>query len=292
MSGARLSVLLAMALAFVVGAPDARAASLPGGAGPSKTGATKKKSSATTRNGGRIAAPVILFHINHRETLRLRIADDRGRPLRGLQQQVNRFLRCHYTKRQHAINPRLTRLIYETGRHFAGRRIEVVSGYRHPRVAKNKRSPHMKCLACDMRVSGVKNTELRDFFRQRFKNVGVGYYPNSSFVHLDVRKASAFWIDYSGPGENALYARDAYQDLATGRADRWRRSVIPTSWADEDEDSASGVTAPDGDPAPEAPPAEGEEAEGGEAEGEAAGASGGGEDSAATAFGGFSSPRL
>ena len=60
----------------------------------------------------------------------------------------------------------------------------------------------MKGLACDFRVVGVKNTELRDYLRHAFKHVGVGYYPNSSFVHLDVRQgASAFWIDYSGPGE-------------------------------------------------------------------------------------------
>ena len=105
----------------------------------------------------------------------------------------------------------------------AAAEIEVVSGYRHPKFAKNPRSPHMKGLACDMRVVGVKNTELRDFFRQRFKNVGVGYYPNSSFVHLDVRRgASAFWIDYSGPGENALYADNALEDL---RSWQWNPSV-------------------------------------------------------------------
>ena len=59
----------------------------------------------------------------------------------------------------------------------------------------------MKGLACDFRVEGVKTTELRDYLRKAFDKVGVGYYPNSTFVHLDVRKdRSAFWIDYSGPG--------------------------------------------------------------------------------------------
>jgi uncharacterized protein YcbK (DUF882 family) len=206
------------------------------------------------------AQPVILYHVNHRETLRLRMADDLGRPVRGLQGQINRFLRCHYTKKQKAMNPRLTRLLFEIGKHYAGRRIEVVSGYRHPRFAKNPRSPHMKGLACDMRVAGVKNTELRDFFRQRFKSVGVGYYPNSSFVHLDVRRgASAFWIDYSGPGETALYARNASEDLRTGRADRWKRTTINPAWADwPEEEEAPGA---DMRTAAEAAPVEGEEAE-------------------------------
>jgi hypothetical protein len=131
------------------------------------------------------------------------------------------------------MNPRLIALIYRTGRHWPGRRVEVVSGYRHPKFAKNPRSPHMKGLACDFRVVGVSNAELRDYLRHNFDKVGVGYYPNSSFVHLDVRKDhSAFWIDYSGPGERALYSSAPGEDLKSGRADRFHPSKIDTSWAE------------------------------------------------------------
>jgi hypothetical protein len=35
------------------------------------------------------------------------------------------------------MNPRLMRLLYQTGRHWPGRRLEIVSGYRNPSVAKN-----------------------------------------------------------------------------------------------------------------------------------------------------------
>ena len=59
---------------------------------------------------------VVLFHVNRRETLRFRIADDKGRPIKGMQKRMNTFLRCHLTNQQHAMNPRLLRLIYETGR--------------------------------------------------------------------------------------------------------------------------------------------------------------------------------
>jgi uncharacterized protein YcbK (DUF882 family) len=179
---------------------------------------------------------VTLYHVNHRETLDLRLVDDRGRPLRGVERRVNRFFRCHHTNAQARMHPRLVRLLYETGRSYPGRRIAVVSGYRHPKVAKNPRSPHKRGLACDLRVEGVKNTELRDFFRARFKGVGVGYYPNSSFVHLDVRDGpSAFWIDYSGPGESAMYAEDPRADVESGRAERWKPTTIDLSWADEPE---------------------------------------------------------
>ena len=242
--------MLALCSLVLVAPIGALAASLPSGsaaARPAKPAASGKVSTPATkpragaRTGGSKAPTVVLYHVNRKETLRLRLQDDKGRPVRGVRQSVDRFLRCHYTNRRHSIDPRLIKLIYETGKHYPGRRIEVVSGYRHPKVAKNPRSPHMKGLACDMRVVGVKNTELRDFFRSRFQKVGVGYYPNSSFVHLDVRRGgSAFWIDYSGPGENALYSQNAAEDLKTGRADRWRRATIDPAWA-ETEDPADSL---------------------------------------------------
>jgi hypothetical protein len=77
--------------------------------------------------------------------------------------------------------------------------------------------------------------------RSRFKNVGVGYYPNSSFVHLDVRRgSSAFWIDYSGPGQTALYADDPVFDLMTGRADSWKHTTIDPQWAEFEEPEDDG----------------------------------------------------
>ena len=192
--------------------------------------ASKKKAPKLPKNG-----PIVLYAVNRRETMALRLRDAQGRPVKGLQRRFDRFLRCHHTNTQHAMNPRLVRLIYQTGRHWPGHRVEVVSGYRHPSVAKNPRSPHMKGLACDFRIEGVKDTELRDYLRKTFDKVGVGYYPNSSFVHLDVRKdRSAFWIDYSGPGDRAVYSENPGQDLRTGRADQYHPSKIDDSWIDEE----------------------------------------------------------
>jgi hypothetical protein len=113
---------------------------------------------------------------------------------------------------------RLAELLYQTAEHFEYKKILVVAGYRAPRVAREKgnpKSPHKKGVACDFRVDGVENTQLRDFVRAAFDKVGVGYYPNSDFVHLDVgRKLSAFWIDYSKPGERAKYSKTPAEDLA------------------------------------------------------------------------------
>jgi uncharacterized protein YcbK (DUF882 family) len=205
---------------------------------------------------------VELFQVNRHETMQLKLRDERGRTVRGPQKRFDRFLRCHYTNQQHAMNPRLMTLLYSTGRHWPGHRLEVVSGYRHPSVAKNPRSPHMKGLACDFRVVGVSNTQLRDYLRSTYQKVGVGYYPNSSFVHLDVRKdRSAFWIDYSGPGERAIYSENPNQDLKSGRAENYHPTKIDEAWLNEeppdnDHSPAPGAVVPSAEPTgqPAAPP--------------------------------------
>jgi LysM repeat protein len=93
---------------------------------------------------------------------------------------------------------RLIRLIAQVSDQFGGRPLRVVSGYRTKSfVAASK---HKEGRALDFSIPGVPNEVLRDYLRT-LRNVGVGYYPNSSFVHLDVRGYNAFWIDYAGPGE-------------------------------------------------------------------------------------------
>jgi uncharacterized protein YcbK (DUF882 family) len=254
-SAARLLPFLAALV--LASAPAARARAADGGAQPPRVLVTAsqpavkaaakpviKPASPTGKKPGKTAkAPkvakkpktttVVLYHLNRRDTFVLRQRDMQRRP-KGFQKRFDRFLRCHYTNKQHAMNPRLVRLLYQTGRHWPGERIEVVSGYRSPTVAKNPRSPHMKGLACDFRVVGVKNTELRDYLRRNMQKVGVGYYPNSSFVHLDVRKdRSAFWIDYSGPGERAVYSQTPADDLKTGRADSYHPTKISDDWVND-----------------------------------------------------------
>jgi uncharacterized protein YcbK (DUF882 family) len=258
--------------------PAGKAASLTAtspGAGGARKGASRPR--PVPRNG-----PVELYAVNTHETLMLRLRDDKGRPMRGVQKRFDRFLRCHHTNVQHAMNPRLVRVLYQVGRHYPGRRVEVVSGYRHPSVAKNPHSPHMQGLACDFRVAGIKNADLRDFLRRDLQNVGVGYYPNSSFVHLDVRKdRSAFWIDYSGPGDRAMYSEAPGLDLRTGRADAYKPTRIDESW----------IHQPDVEPAP-AGADEGRGARnnvGGEEEGDDASLVGG-DSSGAPPSGGVSEP--
>ncbi|MFO0665989.1 MAG: DUF882 domain-containing protein [Polyangiaceae bacterium] len=109
------------------------------------------------------------------------------------------------TGANHSIDPRLIALVGVVSDHFAGRTIEVISGYR-PFTTKQytPHSNHNHGKAIDFRVVGVPNEVVRDFCRT-LHNTGCGYYPNSVFVHMDVRSSSAFWIDYSRPGEPPRY---------------------------------------------------------------------------------------
>jgi LysM repeat protein len=99
---------------------------------------------------------------------------------------------------------RLVRLIAKVSDTFGGRPIRVVSGYRTESYSLNSR--HKKSQAIDFSIPGVPNEALRDYLLT-FANVGVGYYPNSSFVHLDVRDKKTYWVDVSGPGEPPRYVK-------------------------------------------------------------------------------------
>jgi hypothetical protein len=116
----------------------------------------------------------------------------------------------------HALNAGLLERLQQIADHYPGHAIEIVSGYRpNARVG----SRHRSADALDLRLDGVDNAELSAFLRA-LAATGVGYYPNSGFVHVDVRKEAFYWVDNSGPGqapryETALAANALALDKAT-----------------------------------------------------------------------------
>jgi Bacterial protein of unknown function (DUF882) len=99
------------------------------------------------------------------------------------------------------VHPGLLSRLQQVANKFPGRALEIVSGYR-PDARVTSRHHHARAL--DLRVAGVSNERVRDFLRG-LEQTGVGYYPNSSFVHMDVREDKGYWVDRSGPGEPADY---------------------------------------------------------------------------------------
>jgi hypothetical protein len=105
-------------------------------------------------------------------------------------------------KVQVALHPRLYQLIVTVSDEFGGRPIRVVSGYRESSYARH--SKHRLGRALDFSIPGLPNSELVDFLIT-LPNTGVGYYPNTTHVHIDARSSRMHWVDASGPGQAPRY---------------------------------------------------------------------------------------
>ncbi len=125
--------------------------------------------------------------------------------------KLNYFLRDHRTMDVSHYDPREFDLLHTllTSLGKSGSVIDVVCGYRTPwsnhylrtraavtGVAKN--SQHMQAKAIDIRVPGVATSRLRDVALS-LHGGGVGYYPLSQFVHVDVGPVRQW--SFGGRGE-------------------------------------------------------------------------------------------
>jgi uncharacterized protein YcbK (DUF882 family) len=105
------------------------------------------------------------------------------------------------------LDARLVEQLEAAVEHFrtdsAPARVTLVSGYR----PKSTGSYHAKGRALDFKIDGVENEALVAFCKT-LPDTGCGYYPNSGFVHMDVREPGAghvAWTDVSRPGEAPRY---------------------------------------------------------------------------------------
>jgi uncharacterized protein YcbK (DUF882 family) len=125
--------------------------------------------------------------------------------------KLNYFLRDHRTNDEGSYDPKefdlLHSLLAKLGR--SGSEIDIVCGYRTPQsnnylrtrgantgVAQN--SQHVQSKAIDIRIPGVSTTRLRDTALSLGLG-GVGYYPISQFVHVDVGPVRRW--SYFGSGD-------------------------------------------------------------------------------------------
>jgi hypothetical protein len=109
------------------------------------------------------------------------------------------------------VHPRLLWALQRIAAAFPKRAIYLISGYRRD----GHGSFHRQGRALDLFVSGVANTDLFRFCRT-LHDVGCGYYPNNTFIHVDVRPFGTghpMWIDVSEPGKPSEYV-DAWPGVA------------------------------------------------------------------------------
>jgi uncharacterized protein YcbK (DUF882 family) len=143
--------------------------------------------------GGR--AMLTLSTINRGESLSLPVTGDDGGIAAIDLDRAAHVLRAA-TGDEHPVDPRTMALVWRIQTHFGAPEIRVVSGYRVPKPGSH--SNHGKGRAVDMVVPGVPDEEVARFARE-IGFVGVGVYPTSQFVHVDIRPRSYFWVDFSGP---------------------------------------------------------------------------------------------
>jgi len=108
---------------------------------------------------------------------------------------VNHVLRDFRTGEVHPIAPGLLDLVTTLqGRLESDQTVHVISGYRSPHTNEMlhersngvaSHSLHMVGEAMDIRIPGVQLAHLRDA-ALGLQRGGVGYYPASDFVHVDV----------------------------------------------------------------------------------------------------------
>jgi uncharacterized protein YcbK (DUF882 family) len=121
-------------------------------------------------------------------------------------EEASHVLRCRRTETEKPMDPQLLMLLSHVYDHFGGKPLEVVSGYRNQR---KQTSNHFKGTASDIRIAGVPPKKLREFAETLDGGgMGIGIYPKSGFVHIDVRPPPSYrWVDYSAPGSNEAEKR-------------------------------------------------------------------------------------
>src|SRR5262245_26508542 len=111
--------------------------------------------------------------------------------------EINDVLRDHRTNEVKAIDRRVLDLLFELRAKLeTDVPFQVISGYRSPESNAYLRgrsansgvasmSQHVLGRACDVRLRGLRIEAIRDAALS-MKRGGVGYYPASDFVHVDV----------------------------------------------------------------------------------------------------------
>jgi len=103
-----------------------------------------------------------------------------------------------------SVHPRLAVLIAKISDRFGGREIRLVSGFREARRFTRRTSRHTQGRAVDIQVVGVPPRAVFEYCRS-LAQTGCGFYPRTTFVHVDVREHDAQWVDWSGHGRRPRY---------------------------------------------------------------------------------------
>jgi len=134
------------------------------------------------------------YNLHTDEKLRVTYWKD-GSYDRAALSRINKVMRDFRTGDVYPMSPNLMDLLHDLQMSLrTDAQIDIISGYRSPKTntmlvnhsdGVARRSFHMQGLATDIRMHGVslRRLQTQALFMRRG---GVGFYPSSDFVHVDV----------------------------------------------------------------------------------------------------------
>jgi len=167
---------------------------------------------------------LVLEMINTGERIELAPSSDDGGFSAEDLARVSAALHDPKNGESHPVDARLLDLVYQLEVHFDAPLVRIVSAFRGP-VGRN--GNHGRGRAIDLVVPGVRDADVATFAR-RLGFVGVGIYPDSGFVHLDVRSRSYFWVEASRPGRRPRLVQVLPALAARSDAEARERGVSPS----------------------------------------------------------------
>lgn len=146
---------------------------------------------------------VDVYNVNTRETATFYIDEQGALQDPAEVRSMKHIFRCRRTGKRRKMHPGILRILADVARQYPGRTIEIVSAYRAPPYGV-RNSKHFHGRAIDLRVRGVKITELRDYLFRHHEHVGVGWYRGQNFVHVDYRPGN-HKLGWTSPRRGAAY---------------------------------------------------------------------------------------
>ncbi len=139
----------------------------------------------------------LFFHNTHNNEVLSATYWKKGRYDKAVLRKFNHILRDSHNGLSTEMDKELFDVLFKIQSHLQNHdKIEIISGYRSPETnallatytsGVAKRSYHMQGKAIDIRIPGVSTNHIHNcaMSLQACGVGGVGYYPESDFVHID-----------------------------------------------------------------------------------------------------------
>src|SRR5262252_2296210 len=182
--------------AMVQAADSVALATGGGGAGAGSAGdqLLAAASARVVQTSGARFGKFVLQSVNTGEEIEVSLNLDTGEVDPVGYTRLRHIMRCQRTTAETPIDPRLIDLLYRIAQR-THQKLQLVSGFRAPMFSLAALSYHTRGMAADIRIPGMTPLMARDLAESMGVH-GLGYYPVSGFIHVDVRDDFTRWTDY------------------------------------------------------------------------------------------------